>query len=101
MSSQTGPRSIAYAETIANLKTEIEGLIRKLKASDNWLAMEKNYRALLAIEEIAGIPKTTLEDLFTLADKSSDTTPTPEKKSDLALGDPEEPEAAAEIEKGA
>ena len=100
MSSQMGHRASTYAETIANLKTETEGLIRKLKASDNWLEIEKNYRALLAIEEIAGIPKTTLEDLFTLADKSSNTTLTPEKKSDLALGDPQEPEAAAEIEKG-
>ena len=102
MISQTGSRRNTYEETIAKLKQEMDGYLDTIKTSDAWPRLESAYRAMVAIEELAGNPRTTLDQLFAL-------TPTPkapplqpsEAAPNLALGDQQESEAASELEKGA
>jgi hypothetical protein len=62
-----------FNETIEKLKSEIEGHISALKTNEEWVQVEKIYRALGTIEELAGVPKTTLADLFGFTDASAGT----------------------------
>ncbi len=101
MSSQTGSRTANYTDTIAGLKRELEIYVTNLKSSPDWPEFERLYRALCTIEELAGAPKTTLEQLLDLKPASAAGTPqNPKSKSTLALGDQIETEVATEIEKG-
>ena len=101
MSSQTGSHMTSYADTIAGLKKELEIYIANLKSTPDWPEFERLYRALCTIEELAGAPKTTLEQLLDL--KPANVAEAPQNtnnKSNLALGDQIETEVATEIEKG-
>src|ERR1700680_4734664 len=100
MSSQTGSKMTSYAETIVGLKKELEIYVTNLKSSAEWPEFERLYRALCTIEELAGAPKTTLEQLLGLTPANAPEAPqNAEMKSSLALGDQLESEAAAEIER--
>jgi hypothetical protein len=101
MSSQTGIRTASYVDTIAGLKKELEIYAANLKASPDWPEFERLYRALVTIEELAGAPKTTLEQLLDLKSACAAEAPqTSEIKSSLAPDDQVETEVATEIEKG-
>jgi hypothetical protein len=101
MSSQTGIRAASYVDTIAGLKKELEIYGANLKSSPDWPEFERLYRALCTIEELAGAPKTTLEQLLALKPANAAATPqNPKNKSTLALGDQVETEVSTEIEKG-
>jgi hypothetical protein len=62
-----------FDETIEKLKAEIEGHVSALKANDAWSQVEKIYRALGTIEELAGAPKTQLTEFFGFANAGSST----------------------------
>jgi hypothetical protein len=64
----------SFDETIEKLKAEIESHIAALKANEAWTQVEKIYRALGTIEELAGAPKTTLADLFGFPDATATAT---------------------------
>ena len=66
MGNQTGSRMTSYSETIEGLKKELEIYVTNMKAGTEWAEFERLYRALCTIEELAGTPKTTLEQLFSL-----------------------------------
>ena len=102
MSSQSGSKMTSYADTIAGLKKELEIYATNLKSSPDWPEFERLYRALRTIEELAGAPQTTLEELLDLKPPSAEEPPQqdPNTKSTLALGDQIETEVATEIEKG-
>ena len=101
MGNQTGSRMTSYSETIEGLKKELEIYVTNLKAGTEWSEFERLYRALCTIEELAGTPKTTLEQLFSLMPANALETPqNTESNSSLALGDQVETEGATEIEKG-
>jgi hypothetical protein len=101
MSNQTGSKTTSYAETIVGLKKELEVYVTSLKSSTDWTEFERLYRALCTIEELAGAPKTTLEQLLGLMPTTgSEASRHPETRSSLALGDQVETEVATEIEKG-
>ena len=101
MNSQTGIRAASYGDTIAGLKKELEIYAANLKSSPDWPEFERLYRALCTIEELAGAPKTTLEQLLDLKPSNAAATPqNPKNKSNLALGDQIETEVATEVEKG-
>jgi hypothetical protein len=101
MNSQTGSRVTSYGETIAGLKKELEIYVVNLKSATEWPEFERLYRALCTIEELAGAPKTTLEQLLGLMPANAAEAPqNTENKSSLALGDQVETESATEIEKG-
>jgi|ERR1700676_1305402 hypothetical protein len=101
MSSQSGSRMTSYGDTIEGLKKELQIYVANLKSGTEWPEFERLYRALCTIEELAGVPKTTLEQLLGLTPANAREAPqSDEKKSSLALGDQLESEAAAEIEKG-
>ena len=101
MSSQIGSRMTSYAETIAGLKKELEIYVTNLKSTADWPEFERLYRALCTIEELAGAPKTSLEQLFDLQPASAAEPPqNTEIKSSLAPDDQVETEVATEIEKG-
>ena len=100
MGSQTGSHMSSYGETIEGLKRELENYVANLKSATEWPEFERLYRALCTIEELAGTPKTTLEQLFAISSASASGAPQDGgRKSDLALGVQLESEAAAEIEK--
>ncbi len=91
------------SEIIAKLKHEIEFQIAALKSANAWPQFEKLYEALGTVEQLAGMRKTSLEELFGLPAAAA---PSPiaapaGKESELVLGESQEPEAIAEIEKGA
>jgi hypothetical protein len=101
MSNQTGSRMASYGETIEGLKKELQIYVANLKAGTDWPEFERLYRALCTIEELAGAPKTTLEQLLGLTPANAPEAPQKdETNSGLALGDQLESEAATEIEKG-
>src|SRR5258706_1391836 len=100
MSSETGSRTANYTDTIAGLKKELEIYVTNLKSSPDWPEFERLYRALCTIEELAGAPKTTLEQLLDLKPSNAAAAPqTPNNKSTLALGDQIETKVATEMEK--
>jgi hypothetical protein len=139
MSSQAGNRTGTYKETIERLRLEISRHVALLRTNELWSELSRDYRALLEIEELAGLPKTKLEDLLDLGYKNvtgkhlaeKDDTNKVRTRNDrtepavadrnqneadataihtqsasgraheLALGDQQESEATAEIEKGA
>jgi hypothetical protein len=102
MGSQMGNRTSSYAETIQGLKDELEVHIAKIKSATDWADFVRVYKALGTIEEIAGVPKTTLEGLLDIAPVKVPDAPVAnaDKKSALELGDQVETEPATEIEKG-
>lgn len=102
MNSQTGSRMASYADTIAGLKKELEIYVANLKSSTEWPEFERLYRALHTIEELAGTPKTTLEQSLGLLPATANDAPqSSEIKSTLAPGDQVETEISTEIERGA
>ena len=56
------------------LRSEIATHVSEIKAQPAWTQIEKLYRALGTIEELAETPKTTLADLFGFADTGSNVT---------------------------
>jgi hypothetical protein len=57
--------SSGFSETIEKLRSEIEASIATLKTNPAWEQMEKLYRALTTIEDLADEqPRTSLVDLF-------------------------------------
>jgi environmental stress-induced protein Ves len=56
-----------FDETIEKLKIEIGGHVSALKSNEAWSQVEKIYRALGTIEELAGVPRTSLAELFGFA----------------------------------
>jgi len=100
MIGQSGSRKATYEETIAKLKSEMSAYIATIKSTDVWPRLESAYRAMAAIEELAGDPRTTLEELFTLTLPALAAPPEPAAAT-LTLGDQQEPESATELEKGA
>jgi hypothetical protein len=105
MSSQPGSRMTSYGEAIQGLKKELETHVADLQSATQWAEFVRLYRALCTIEEIAGTPKTSLEELLGITPVPAnlpDTNPqSVEKKSALELGDQVETEPVTEIEKGA
>jgi hypothetical protein len=93
----------SYAEAIQGLKKELETHVADLQSATQWAEFVRLYRALCTIEEIAGTPKTSLEELLgiTRAPATDDGPQNAEKKSTLELGEQVETEPIAEIEKGA
>ena len=91
-----------YAETIEGFKKGLEIHVTKLRSATEWPDFVALYRALCTIEEVADVPKTSLEELLGMAPTNApdalrqDT----QMKSGLDLGDQVESEPAAEIEKG-
>jgi hypothetical protein len=63
--------SDSFSETIEKLRAEIETHVSSIKSQPAWIQVEKLYRALGTIEELAEVPKTTLADLFGFADAGS------------------------------
>lgn len=101
MTNQAGAQPNSYDESIARLKLEIETHAASLKSGPAWSEIEKAYRALTAIEELAGARKSSLEDLLGLFPiKTPQDAATTDKSMKLALEGQKETEAAAEIEKG-
>jgi len=58
----------SFAETIAKLKSEIEAHVAAIKSEPSWTQVEKLYRALGTIEELAEQPRTPLVELFGISD---------------------------------
>ena len=54
----------SFLDTIEKLKGEIENHVETVKADPAWLQIEKLYRALTTIEDLAEVPQTTLAELF-------------------------------------
>ena len=108
MTNQSGNRANTYEEAILRLKSEIQKSVESFKTDPAWAAIERDYQALIAIEAVAGARKTKLEELLLpglrptgqTAGPTSQTPPGSDNKSKLALGDQQETEMAAEIEKG-
>ena len=103
MTSQPGSRMTSYGEAIQGLKKELETHVAELQSATQWAEFVRLYRALCTIEEIAGTPKTSLEELLgiTPANVPEANPQSPEKKSTLELGEQVETEPVTEIEKGA
>lgn len=102
MSSQIASRMNTYVETIEGLKKELEPHIANLRSATDWADFARLYTALCTIEELAGAPKTSLEELLGITPATvRDAFPQgAQAKSELVLGDQVETEPAAEIEKG-
>lgn len=66
-----------FDETIEKLKAEIEGHVATLKGNETWAQVEKIYRALGTIEELAGLPRTSLAELFGFAEAHATATVAP------------------------
>src|SRR5260370_33953300 len=60
-----------FSDTIENLKAEIGTNVSTIKGAAAWTQIEKLYRALNTIEELAEVPKTTLADLFGFAEAAA------------------------------
>jgi len=58
----------SFSDTIEKLRSEIGGHVSQIKSQAAWSQIEKLYRALGTIEELAEVPRTTLADLFGFAD---------------------------------
>jgi hypothetical protein len=100
MIGQSGSRKITYEETIAKLKEEMSGYVAAIKSTEVWPRLESAYRAMAAIEELAGDPRTTLEQTFNLTLPNL-AAPPRSAATHLNAGEQQEPEAATELEKGA
>jgi hypothetical protein len=61
----------SFLETIEKLKGEIENHVQVVKADPAWAQIEKLYRALTTIEDLAEVPQTTLSALFGFAGATS------------------------------
>src|SRR5450631_1429187 len=57
-----------FTETIAKLKAEIVDHVAAIKSEPAWTQIEKLYRALGTIEELAETPPTSLVELFGIQD---------------------------------
>jgi len=104
MIGQSSARKITYEETIAKLKGEMHSYIRDIRRTEVWPRLESAYRALVAIEELADDPHTTLEQLFQIMPTDSPRPAQPRAvpvAAALAMDEQQEPEAATELEKGA
>lgn len=91
-----------YRETIEGLKRELAAHVANFRSTREWADFARHYRELCKIEELAGAPKTSLDQLlgFTPENGSNVLRQDAQEKSGLALGDQVETEPAAEIEKG-
>lgn len=61
----------SFNDTIEKLKTEIGTNVSVLKGNPAWAQVEKLYRALTTIEDLAEQPQTPLAQLFGIADAAS------------------------------
>ena len=88
MSDQMGTRPVSYADTITGLKKELQTHVANLKSATEWSDFERLYRALRTVEELAGAPKTTLEELLGIVPASpQETSPqSPENNPTLESG---------------
>ena len=75
MSSQMGSQLSSYADKIEGLKKELQGHVTNLKSATEWPDFERLYRALRTLEEIAGVPKTSLEELVGITPVNSPDAP--------------------------
>lgn len=66
-----------FEQTIEKLKEEIEGHVETLKANPEWSQVEKLYKALGTIEELASAPRTSLAELFGFSGSDSAVTVKP------------------------
>jgi hypothetical protein len=57
-----------FNDTITKLRSEIEGHVAAIKGEPSWAQIEKLYRALGTIEELADQPRTSLVELFGISD---------------------------------
>jgi hypothetical protein len=103
MSGQIGSHINTYDETIEGLKMELGTLVAHFQSSTEWSDFVRLYRALCTVEELAGAPRTSLEELFGIAPGVAPDAfrQGAQTKSELALGVQVESEPVAEIEKGA
>ena len=60
--------SDGFTDTITKLKSEIESHVAAIKSDPAWTQIEKLYRALGTIEELAETPRTSLVELFGIED---------------------------------
>ena len=96
---KTGIRS--HPETIEGLKKELQIHIANLKASTDWADFAGLYKALVRTEEVSGAPKTSLEELLGLTDRSTSGAQQNAKgKTVRSRSDQVESELATEVEKG-
>jgi len=65
-----------FEPMIETLKAQLETHIATIKSNDAWSQVEKIYRALGTIEELAGTPKTSLSTLFGFDDAGVSTSVT-------------------------
>jgi hypothetical protein len=60
-----------FDDTIEKLRNQIGENVAVLKASAEWAQVEKLYRALVTIEELAEVPITSLAEIFNFQDAKS------------------------------
>src|ERR1017187_10033792 len=65
---RAGQMASSLNETIEKLKAEIGGHVTIIKSNPSWAEVEKLYRALGTIEELAEAPHSTLVELFGIDD---------------------------------
>jgi hypothetical protein len=94
--------SASYLETVERLRVELTNHVAALKSTAQWSAVEKLWGAICALQDLAGMPRMSVEELFALApvDGQQPALQPTGKGAGLALGPQEEPEAATELEKG-
>lgn len=61
----------SLTETIEKLKSEIGGHVTIIRSNPSWAEVEKLYRALGTIEELADAPHTSLVELFGIEDSAA------------------------------
>jgi hypothetical protein len=103
MSSQIGSHINTYDETIDGLKMELGALVAHFRSQVECGDFVRLYRALCTVEDLAGAPRTSLEELLGIAPRVAPDAfrQVAKEKSELALGVQVESEPVAEIEKGA
>ncbi len=103
MSSQIGSHINTYDETIEGLKMELGTHVARFRSATEWADFVRLYRAICTVEELAGAPRTSLEELLGIAPGAAPDAlrQGAQKKSELGLGVQVESEPVAEIEKGA
>jgi hypothetical protein len=68
---RTDQMASSLTETIDKLKSEIGTHITIIKSNPSWAEVDKLYRALGTIEELAEVPRTSLVQLFGIEDGTS------------------------------
>lgn len=90
-----------YQNAIARLKSDFVVRLAALRTNPDFAELESTYLAIRATEQNAGIQKTSFEELLGITSTSTTSQPpTQPENFSKVLGDQQESEAAAEIEKG-